>query len=106
MYIGTHSVDIICRYLRISFALYFKGVDFGDMSRVLNQWLNASYPDAALPCEMWSVEELQELQAVLLTVARDAQFDDIYRETGDNRRLRHHLLRVSKATLELTKERG
>ena len=49
---------------------------------------------AALPCEMWSVEELQELQAVLL-VARDAQFDDIYRETGDNRRLRHHLLRVS-----------
>ena len=76
----------------------YKGADFGDMSRVLNGWLNASYPEAALPCEMWSVEELQELQALLL-VARDAQFDDIYQETNDNRKLRHHLLRVSWPTL-------
>ena len=44
------------------------------------------------------MEELQELQAVLL-VARDAQFDDIYQEANDNRRLRHHLLRVSKSAL-------
>ena len=72
----------------------YKGVDFSDMSRVLNHWLNSSY-EATLPCEMWSVEELQELQAVLL-IARDSQFDDIYRETDDNRKLRHHILRVCK----------
>ena len=39
----------------------YKGVDFTDMSHVLNGWLNSSYD--ATPCEMWSVEELQELQA-------------------------------------------
>ena len=44
---------------------------------------------------MWSVEELQELQAILL-IARDSQFDDIYQETGDNRRLRNHVLKVIK----------
>jgi len=67
----------------------YKGVDFTDMSHVLNGWLNSSYD--ATPCEMWSVEELQELQAILL-IARDSQFDDIYQETEDNRRLRHHIL--------------
>ena len=66
------------------------------MSRVLNQWLNSSYEVA--PCDMWSVEELQELQAILL-IARDSQFDDIYQETNDNRRLRHHVLKVNNALI-------
>ena len=59
----------------------YKGADFSDMSRVLNHWLNSSYE--ATPCEMWSVEELQELQAILL-IARDSQFDDIYQEQSSS----------------------
>ena len=61
------------------------------MSKVLNQWLNTSYN--ALPCELWKVEELQQLQA-LLWIAKSSEFDSIYQETTDNRRLRHHLLQV------------
>jgi len=68
----------------------YKGIDFTDMSKVLNQWLNTSYN--ALPCELWKVEELQQLQA-LLWIAKSSEFDSIYQETTDNRRLRHHLLK-------------
>ena len=39
----------------------YKGMDFTDMSKVLNYWINSSY--SAIPCEMWKVEELQQLQA-------------------------------------------
>ena len=69
----------------------YKGVDFKDMSMVLNHWLNSSYPVKA--CELWDVEELQKLQA-LLYIAKNSNFDAIYQDTQDNRRLRHHVLSV------------
>jgi len=67
----------------------YKGMDFTDMSRVLNYWINSSY--SAIPCDMWKVEELQQLQA-LLYIAKESQFDDIYHQTSDNRRIRHQIL--------------
>ena len=66
-------------------------MDFTDMSHVLNYWINSSY--SAIPCEMWKVEELQQLQA-LLYIAKNSQFDDIYQQTSDNRRIRHNILEV------------
>ena len=69
----------------------YKGMDFTDMSRVLNYWINSSY--SAIPCDMWKVEELQQLQA-LLYIAKESQFDDIYHQTSDNRRIRHQILEV------------
>ena len=69
----------------------YKGVDFTDMSQVLNHWINSS--SKAKACELWNVEELQQLQA-LLYVARESQFDNIYQDTMDNRRLRNHILKV------------
>ena len=66
-------------------------MDFTDMSHVLNYWINSSY--SAVPCEMWKVEELQQLQA-LLYIAKNSQFDDIYQQTSDNRRIRHNILEV------------
>ena len=61
------------------------------MSNVLNYWINSSYN--AIPCEMWKVEEIQQLQA-LLFIAKESEFDNIYQETQDNRRLRNHILEV------------
>ena len=70
----------------------YKGVDFNDMSQVLNHWLNTSYSVKA--CDLWDVEELQKLQA-LFYLARHSSFDSIYQDTNDNRRLRHHIISVS-----------
>ena len=70
----------------------YKGVDFNDMSKVLNHWLNSTYSVKA--CELWDVEELQKLQA-LFYIAKHSSFDAIYQNTKDNRRLRHHILSVS-----------
>jgi len=67
----------------------YKGIDFNDMSNVLNHWLNTSYPVKA--CDLWDVEELQKLQA-LFYLARHSNFDSIYQDTNDNRRLRHHVI--------------
>ena len=63
------------------------------MSKVLNHWLNTSYSVKA--CDLWDVEELQKLQA-LFYLARHSNFDSIYQDTNDNRRLRHHIISVSK----------
>ena len=68
---------------------HYKGVDFTEMSDILNGWLNSS--TTTKPCLDWDVKELQQLQA-LLYLARGSQFDDIYRRTEDNRRLRPHVL--------------
>ena len=72
--------------------LDYKGINFAEMSKVLNQWLNTSYEAKA--CELWKVEELQQLQA-LLYIARESEFDSIYKETMDNRRLRDDVLKVN-----------
>ena len=68
---------------------HYKGVDFTEMSDILNGWLNSS--THTKPCLDWDVEELQQLQA-LLYLARESQFDDIYTRTTDNRRLRGDVL--------------
>ena len=68
---------------------HYKGVDFGEMSDILNGWLNTS--TLTKPCMDWDVEELQQLQA-LLYLAKESQFDDIYTRTQDNRRLRNDVL--------------
>lgn len=69
---------------------HYKGMDFGEMSDVLNGWLNTS--TQTKPCMDWDVKELQQLQA-LFYLARESQFDDIYVKTEDNRRLRHDTLK-------------
>lgn len=69
---------------------HYKGMDFGEMSEVLNGWLNTSL--ITVPCVDWKVEDLQRLQA-LLYLARESQFDDIYHKTGDNRRIRPQVLK-------------
>jgi len=69
---------------------HYKGMDFGEMSSVLNSWMNASMPSS--PCSFWKVEEIQQLQA-LLYLARESEFDGIYQTTTDNRRLRHDTLK-------------
>jgi len=68
---------------------HYKGMDFAEMSDVLNGWLNSSV--SATPCSFWNVEEIQQLQA-LLYLARESEFDGIYQSTEDNRRLRHNTL--------------
>ena len=68
---------------------HYKGVDFTEMSDILNGWLNSS--TTTKPCLDWDVKELQQLQG-LLYLARESQFDDIYKRTEDNRRLRPHVL--------------
>ena len=43
---------------------HYKGLDFGQMSDVLNGWLNSSVK-TTYPCSEWKVEEIQRLQALL-----------------------------------------
>lgn len=69
---------------------HYKGMDFGEMSDVLNGWLNSSTLTKA--CLDWDVQELQQLQA-LFYLARESTFDSIYVKTQDNRRLRHDFLK-------------
>lgn len=79
----------------------YKGMDFGHMSQVLNNWLNGSHHVKA--CELWDVEELQELQTLLYMI-RHSDFDDIYQLTEDNRRLRLDTLQdISESWKELNK---
>jgi len=69
---------------------HYKGMDFAEMSDVLNGWLNTS--TLTKPCMDWDVTELQQLQA-LFYLARESEFDNIYARTTDNRRLRHDTLK-------------
>ena len=89
---------------------HYKGVDFSEMSDILNGWLNTS--TLTKPCLDWDVAELQQLQALFYLaryiqsrkkrtlvlnldshlLLRESQFDDIYTKTTDNRRMRHDLL--------------
>ena len=72
----------------------FRGVDFDSMSSVLNGWLNSTESSVKVKaCELWDVEELQQFQG-LLYILRESQFDQIYQNTGDNRRMREHVLKV------------
>jgi hypothetical protein len=65
----------------------YKGETFGEMSAVLNAWLE-KHPTgvATRPCESFNSSELQSLQA-LLFLARDARLDEVYQGAQDNRRI-------------------
>ena len=72
----------------------FKGDDFGSMSKVLNGWLNNTKSIAKVKaCDQWTVEELQKFRS-LVYLLREAEFDEIYHQSGDNRRIRHESLKV------------
>jgi len=66
----------------------YKGDTFANMSHNLNQILAVKTAHRA--CADFDAKELQELSAMLY-LARDANFDGIYQNVGDNRRLRGEL---------------
>ena len=64
----NNSVNFLCMpgsyfFCKILCLHLFLGLDFGEMSSVLNGWLNSSV--LASPCSFWKVEEIQQLQALL-----------------------------------------
>jgi hypothetical protein len=63
----------------------WKGDGHGNMAEVLNAHLRKMFPHVRA-CAEWTVEELHELQAELLT-ARAPELDDIYSGSSDRRAL-------------------
>eukprot|EP00811_Abedinium_folium_P025183 NODE_3581_length_2015_cov_40.116525.p1 GENE.NODE_3581_length_2015_cov_40.116525~~NODE_3581_length_2015_cov_40.116525.p1 ORF type:complete len:524 (+),score=54.19 NODE_3581_length_2015_cov_40.116525:125-1696(+) len=62
-----------------------RGDSFENMARKLNKFL-VKY-GSTKECRNWTVEELQQFQAVLL-LSRLPEFDDVYQTAGDRRKLR------------------
>jgi len=63
----------------------FKGNDFESMSSTLNEYLLRHAPNSK-DCDLWTVEELQELQLSLLML-RDSQLNDVYHYMNDRRKI-------------------
>jgi hypothetical protein len=63
----------------------FKGNDFESMSSTLNEYLLRHAPNSK-DCDLWTVEELQELQLSLLML-RDSQLNDVYHDMSDRRKI-------------------
>jgi len=63
----------------------FKGDDFESMSQTLNKYLQKHAPKSK-DCDLWTMEELQQLQISLLML-RDADLNELYHETDDNRKI-------------------
>ncbi|GMI01942.1 hypothetical protein TrVE_jg4659 [Triparma verrucosa] len=78
----------------------YKGNDFNHMSNVLNGWLQDGAAETRA-CDEWSVEELQQLQAMLY-LARESSFDDIYQSVEDNRRMRKDFSDIERDWDQLT----
>ncbi|KAK3279201.1 hypothetical protein CYMTET_12903 [Cymbomonas tetramitiformis] len=74
----------------------YRGINFQNMSAVLNNWI-ASGSATFRACDDWNLDELQKLQAMLYLV-RNADFDSIYTPARDNRRLVNETLEDIKAT--------
>ena len=53
---------------------HYKGVDFSEMSDILNGWLNSS--TLTKPCLDWDVAELQQLQALFYLARYTTQSKD------------------------------
>jgi len=77
----------------------YRGDNFGNMSKTLNQWLLKHAP-RSLNCEQWTVHELQELQMRLLLL-RDPQLDEVYHQAQDSRQIRKDLGKISEEWEEL-----
>jgi len=67
----------------------YRGDDFFDMSNTLNRWMeNGKHTAGKMKsCKAFTAQELQKLQAFLYLL-RHADFDGVYQNTNDNRRLR------------------
>lgn len=63
----------------------YKGADFGSMSGALNEYLLQQAPQSK-ECDLWTVEELQDLQMSLLML-RDSSLNDLYHDMDDNRKI-------------------
>jgi hypothetical protein len=63
----------------------YKGDDFQSMSFTLNAYLLKHAPQSK-DCDLWTAEELQELQMSLLML-RDPQLNDVYHDMQDNRKM-------------------
>jgi len=83
-----NSTSDLSRAKQIVPGALFKGQGFKEMSDKLNQILTSK--NAVKMCGEFSAKQLQELSAMLY-LARDAQFDTIYKGVEDNRRLRGSL---------------
>lgn len=65
----------------------YRGDTFAQMSETLNGWLvEAAGPEGTKACDEWSVEGLQQLQAMLYLL-RFPAYDDVYARAGDNRQI-------------------
>jgi len=65
------------------------------MTGVLNRHLYQMFPQVK-PCSEWSAKELQQLQSELYAF-RTAEFDDIYSDSSDSRRMRRESLEEHQA---------
>jgi len=77
----------------------FKGDDFQSMSQTLNKYLQKHAPKSK-DCDLWTIEELQELQVSLLML-RDSQLNDLYHETDDNRKIQKDIQQLAQEWEEL-----
>jgi hypothetical protein len=73
----------------------FQGEGHNGMTGVLNNHLHQMYPQVKA-CSEWSAEELQQLQSELFSRSIK-EFDDMYAETSDSRRMRHASLEEHEA---------
>jgi hypothetical protein len=79
----------------------FKGDDFQSMSATLNKYLQKHAPQSK-NCDLWTMEELQQLQISLLML-RDSELNDLYHETDDNRRINKDIQQLVQEWEELNK---
>jgi len=79
----------------------FKGDDFQSMSQTLNKYLQKHAPQSK-DCDLWTMEELQQLQVSLLML-RDSQLNDLYHETDDNRKIKTDIQHLVQEWEELNK---
>jgi len=77
----------------------FTGSSFQSMSETLNSYLLKHAPESK-DCDLWTVEELQELQISLLML-RDPKLNDLYHETDDNRKVSRDIEQIVKEWDEL-----
>mmetsp|Transcript_80213 Transcript_80213/g.186248 ORF Transcript_80213/g.186248 Transcript_80213/m.186248 type:complete len:503 (+) Transcript_80213:106-1614(+) len=94
----ARKVDLQRARTRVPRAQY-RGSDFHSMSNTLNDVLRKRTPRSR-ECELWSVEELQQLQLLLLML-RDPELDAIYHHSRDNRRVQREVTTLAREWEEL-----
>merc|ERR1711865_654187 len=75
--------------------------DFQSMSQTLNKYLQKHAPQSK-DCDLWTMEELQQLQISLLML-RDSGLNDLYHETDDNRKINKDIQQLTQEWDELNK---